>query len=56
VKLLLFSSTAVQWVIACVAGMKREGGGEREKYAKAGKRKGSACYKSGCFCIPPTIF
>ena len=54
VKLLLFSSTAVQWVIACVAGTKSEGGGEREKYVKAGKRKGSAC--CGCFCIPPTIF
>ena len=37
--------------IACVEGAKR--GGAREK---RGKREGSACYKSRCFCIPPTIF
>ena len=31
-------------------------GGEKEKSAKAEKREGSACYKSRCFCIAPTIF
>ena len=36
--------------IACVAGAKRGGGGGREK----GKRAGSACSKSLCFCITPT--
>ena len=36
--------------IACVASAKRGGG--REK----GKRKGSACSKSLCFCITPTNF
>ena len=34
---------------------KREGERGREKSTKAGKRKGSACYKSWCFCIAPTI-
>ena len=38
--------------IACVAGAKRGGGGGREK----GKREGSACSKSLCFCITPTNF
>ena len=41
--------------LACVADAKRGGGGGREKREK-GKREGSACYKSRCFCIPPTIF
>ena len=36
--------------LACVAGAKRGGG--REK----GKREGSACSKSLCFCITPTNF
>ena len=40
--------------LACVAGAKRGGG--REKIAKERKRGGSACYKSRCFCIPPTFF
>ena len=30
-----------------MAGTKRGGGGGREKSAKAGKRKGSACYTLG---------
>ena len=34
---------------------KREGERGREKSTKAGKRKGSACYKSWCFCITHTI-
>ena len=36
----------------------RERGRERgrEKSTKEGKRKGKACYKSRCFCNPPTIF
>ena len=34
---------------------KREGGRGREKSTKVGKREGSACYKSQCFCILPTI-
>ena len=38
--------------LACVAGAKRGGGGGREK----GKREGSACSKSLCFCITPTNF
>ena len=40
--------------LACVAGAKRGGGGggAREK----GKREGSACSKSLCFCITPTNF
>ena len=38
--------------IACVADAKRGGGGGREK----GEREGSACCKSLCFCITPTIF
>ena len=40
--------------VACVAGAKRGGGGGggREK----GKREGSACSKSLCFCITPTNF
>ena len=41
--------------LACVEDAKRGGGGGRENRAK-GKREGSACYKSRCFCIPPTIF
>ena len=41
--------------LVCVADAKRGGGGGREKREK-GKREGSACYKSRCFCIPPTIF
>ena len=36
--------------VACVAGAKGEGGGEK------GKREGSACSKSLCFCITPTNF
>ena len=36
--------------VACVAGAKRGGG--REK----GKKEGSACSKSLCFCITPTNF
>ena len=43
------------YCLACVAGAKREVGPEREKGVK-GKREGSACYKSQCFCIPPTNF
>ena len=39
-------------LIACVAGAKRGGRGGREK----GKREGSACSKSLCFCITPTNF
>ena len=35
-----------------MAGAKRGGGGGREK----GKREGSACTKSLCFCIMPTNF
>ena len=50
----------VQVLIACMAGAKRGGGGGggggREKSTKEGKREGSACYKSRCFCIQPTIF
>ena len=48
--------------IASVADAKRGGGrgegvgGEREKSVKEEKREGSACFKSRCFCIPPTIF
>ena len=42
--------------VACVAGAKREGERGREKSAKEGRRENSACYKSRCFCIPPTIF
>ena len=46
--------------VACVADAKRGGRGggrgEREKSTKEGKREGSACYKSRCFCNPPTIF
>ena len=38
--------------VACVAGAKRGGGGGTEK----GKREGSACSKSLCFCITPTNF
>ena len=38
--------------LACVAGAKRGGRGGREK----GKREGSACSKSLCFCITPTNF
>ena len=33
---------------------KRERGRGREKRAKVWKREGSACFKSRCFCIPPT--
>ena len=40
------------FLVACVAGAKRGGGGGREK----GKREGSACSKSLCFCITPTNF
>ena len=32
---------------------KGRGGGEKHK---RGEREGSACYKSRCFCNPPTIF
>ena len=32
-----------------------EGEGEGEKHER-GEREGSACYKSRCFCNPPTIF
>ena len=52
----------VQVLIACVAGAKRGGGGGggggggREKSTKEGNGEGSACYKSRCFCIQPTIF
>ena len=52
----------VQVLIACVAGAKRGGGGGggggggREKSMKEGKREGSTCCKSLCFCIQPTIF
>ena len=46
----------VQVLIACVAGAKRGGGGGREKSTKDGNGEGSACYKSRCFCIQPTIF
>ena len=50
----------VQVLIACVAGAKRGGGGGggggREKSMKEGNGEGSACYKSRCFCIQPTIF
>ena len=41
---------------ACMAGAKRGGGGGREKSKKEGKREGSACYKSRCFCLQPTFF
>ena len=34
---------------------KGEGEGEGEKHER-GEREGSACYKSRCFCNPPTIF
>ena len=44
------------FLVVCVACTKKEGGGGREKSTKVGKREGSACYKSQCFCIPPTIF
>ena len=40
---------------ACVAKKKGEGEGEGEKHER-GEREGSACYKSRCFCNPPTIF
>ena len=40
--------------LACVAGAKR-GEGEGEKHER-GEREGSVCYKSRCFCYPPTIF
>ena len=33
-----------------------EGWGGGGKSAKEGKREERACYKSRCFCIPPTIF
>ena len=42
----------MRFSLACVAGTKRGGGGGREK----GKREGSACSKSLCFCITPTNF
>ena len=42
----------MSFFLACVAGAKRGGGGGREK----GKREGSACSKSLCFCITPTNF
>ena len=35
---------------------RRKKGKGREKSAKEGKREGRACYKSRCFCIPPTVF
>ena len=40
---------------ACVAKKKGEGEGEGEKHER-GEREGSTCYKSRCFCNPPTIF
>ena len=47
-----WTSDCKQLYLACVAGTKRGRGGRREK----GKRKGSACSKSLCFCITPTNF
>ena len=46
------SLLSVHTELACVAGAKRGGGEGREK----GKREGSACSKSLCFCITPTNF
>ena len=56
-------SPTVYFLLACVTGAKRggrgepegEGKGEGEKHER-GEREGSACYKSRCFCNPPTIF
>ena len=36
-------------------GRRKKGRGEGEKHER-GEREGSACYKSRCFCNPPTIF
>ena len=35
---------------------RRKKGRGREKSVKEGEREGRACYKSRCFCIPPTLF
>ena len=41
--------------LACVAGAKRGGGGRKaRKRGKGREPEGSACYKSRCFCHPPT--
>ena len=48
--MLEFLHTVYQSHIACVAGAKRGGGTEK------GKREGSACSKSLCFCVTPTNF
>ena len=47
-------SLVVWWSLR--GGRKKGRGRGRGKRAKEGKSKGSACYKSRCFCIPPTIF
>ena len=49
-------STLNTFHLTCGAGATRGVGEGREKNAKEGKREGSACYKSWCFCIPSTIF
>ena len=44
----------MRFFLACVAGAKRGGGGGGGK--EKGKREGSACSKTLCFCITPTNF
>ena len=44
-----------QRVFCSLRGRRKKGRGEGENH-KRGEREGSACYKSRCFCNPPTIF
>ena len=51
------TATSTHFFVACVAGAKRGGGGEREKSAKTGKREGSPSLPESPFpfCHPPHL-
>ena len=50
-----FLASGPETPVTCVAGSKRGGGGGGGG-RKRKRKKGSACYKSRCFCMPHTIF